>query len=788
MFIRLVLLLSVILCTYLGHGQDSIPKASLLQHSSPYISKALSEKIDSLLDLPGSSIEKLNPLIYKRGDTLWIYSGICKPLKTTRHIITPGDFISTSKKNQLQKTPFIKIHGNVQYDFLHRSFVDTPFSQRNFQQHTIQTSLNINVKDKYPLRLNLSTRQTNSPFFRNFFDAGLLFDRSAYTKNIKQQLLDKIVAVAFKTPELKMLESSLEQEIERYNSLKSRLSDPDIFQRIIEEREARYYKQLQDKPAVQQKQNGIDINELNKRFTYKIRNPYSEPDTSKQSDDNQSDYSAFIDRKKKELDSLQQNINKLQSKADSLRNRLTKNLASVRQKIYKATNQKELKKLAMENGVAEEDKKGAGSFLENIKSIGIGRSIVNYSELTAWNVSLTGFNMEYNPGIYTAIAAGKIDYGFRDFWGRNSRQKKQNLLMGRIGIGDKENRALIFSAFGGRKYNYGSALSDTISNHVNVMGYAVEAIWKKDENTSFNIEVAKTTRPVSGNVRNNEESKNLFNFSDNSNLGISLKGQSILKQTDTRVSGFYRKTGENFQSFSLFTYNTDQTAWLLKLDQPFLKNKIGVIAMLRRNDFTNPFTEKTFKTSTIFKSIQINLRFPKWPSLSAGYYPGSQLYIIDKERIRENAYYILNASVVHNYSIAGTRMLSSLIYNQYSSKGTDTGFVSYNGVSYMASHSLILRNLQLQGGYTYTDQEQMQYSSLEANGDYSLTQFIRVGGGVKYNKVIDGKSYWGSRAQLGIELKKLGGLQLQYEKSFLPTIYQTLFPVEIGRVSWFKYF
>ena len=293
---------------------------------------------------------------------------------------------------------------------------------------------------------------------------------------------------------------------------------------------------------------------------------------------------------------------------------------------------------------------------------------------------------------------------------------------------------------------------------------------------------------MSGNVRDNGESKNLFNFSDNSNLGISLKGQSILKQTNTRVSGFYRKTGENFQSFSLFTYNTDQTAWLLKLDQPFLKNKIGVIAMLRRNDFTNPFTEKTFKTSTIFKSIQVNARFPKWPSLSAGYYPGSQLYIIDKERIRENAYYILNASVVHNYTIGGTRMLSSLIYNQYSSKGTDTGFISYNGISYMASHSLIFRNLQLQGVYTYTDQEQMQFSSLEANGDYSLTRFIRIGAGIKYNKVVSGKSYWGSRAQLGIELKKLGGLQLQYEKSFLPTIYQTLFPVEIGRVSWFKYF
>jgi len=88
----------------------------------------------------------------------------------------------------------------------------------------------------------------------------------------------------------------------------------------------------------------------------------------------------------------------------------------------------------------------------------------------------------------------------------------------------------------------------------------------------------------------------------------------------------------------------------------------------------------------------------------------------------------------------------------------------------------------------YTDQEQMQYYTLDAGADYSLSKIVRIGGGVKYNKITSGSAYMGSNARVGVEVKKLGGLQLQYEKSYLPTIWQTLYPIETGRVTWFKYF
>jgi hypothetical protein len=713
-----------------------------------------SSEIISVDSTPSIRLLEMNPRLLQSIDTVWQYSGICKALKVSKYnkqsnSLLPGSAIKP-----------IAVHGNILYDFFYRSYADTPYYQKDFRQHTIQTSMSITVKEKYTFRFNLAIRLSNSPYFKNFFDEGLQFDRNTFLNKMKQTAENRIMANTLQKPELQMIETKLREQLEKYNSLRYTLSRPNLAQLLIEERERLYYKQLNPKMP---KQTGKIDSTVNRVENY-------------------------IAEKKKELDSLQNSMSQLLHKADSLKNILYKETALIKQKIYKATNARELNKVMIENNLPGEKTNKWEKAFTNIRSIGIGRSVVNYSELTVSNVSLTGINIEYNPRLYTAFAAGKIDYGFRDFMGRNKSADKQNLLMGRIGLGDKDRMAIILSVYTGKKYNYGSVLNDTVNSYINVTGYSLEGILKKNENVGVSIEVAKSTRPLTGTLSDNKETSSLFRFSDRSNQAISIKGQTIIPETDTRLSGFFRKSGENFQSFSLFTYNTDQTAWLLKADQSFLKNRIGLMAALRRNDFTNPFTEKTFKTSTVFTSAQLSVRIPKWPSLSIGYYPGSQLYIIDRERVRENVYYIMNGSLIHTWSLAGIKMMSSAIYNYYSNKGTDSGFVNYSGTNYMIGHTLLFRKLQLNGNFIYTDQQELKFFTLEANGDYFLKTFLRIGAGGKYNKTEYGNIYWGGKAQLMLEIKKLGGLQLQYEKSFLPTIYQTLFPVDMGRVSWTKYF
>src|SRR6218665_967924 len=728
-----------------------------------------------------------NPQLVWRGDSLWVVSGICKPLLWRKYDEVKMKPVAMYQVGATKPPPLISIHGNVQYDFLHRSYVDTPFAQHDFQQHTIQASLRVVIKDKYPLKMNLSNRISNSPYFRNFLDLGWQLDQYNYVNNYKKQLLDKSAEYFDKSPDLQAMEMVLKEKLDRVQQLRASLAQPDVFQRIVGEREKHYLEKLKTGAGLQPGSSveGGDLQALTERVTHKARPGLQKKYTL----DEDGSFSGFIDQKKNELDSLQRDLARFQRKTDSARNEIKKKVQDLRKNIYQAKNRSELKKIARENDWAMSNENGFDRFLSNVRSVGIGRSMVSYSELTVWNVALTGLNMEYNDSkIYAAIAGGKMDYGVRDFLGNNSRAKRQSMLMGRLGLGDKDDKAIILSVFTGKKYSYGIVQADSVSNYVNVTGYSLEAIWKKDAYTSFSAEVAKTTRPVTGSVADGNRFADLFDLGDKRNLGASIKGQTRLAKTDTRIEGFLRKTGEQFQSFSLFTYNTDQLAWQLKVDQPLWRKRLSLIGSLRRNDFTNPFADKTYKTSTIFSSVQVSLRMPRLPVLSVGYFPGTQLFIEGKERVLENVYYMLNASAVYEYEVAGGHMISSTIYNRYSGKGTDSGFVAYSGSNYMVSQSFLVSRFQLNGMYNFTDQERMRYHTMEAGLDYSVTKNIRISGAGKYNRIINGDCYWGSRMQVVIELPQLGSLQLQYDKSYLPTVYGDLFPVESGRITWLKFF
>lgn len=496
---------------------------------------------------------------------------------------------------------------------------------------------------------------------------------------------------------------------------------------------------------------------------------------------------AYYDKQRSLLDSLEKKVAFHKRKVDSIQTLLQKDLNAIRQKINAAATGKELEEIAEKNGLQVDEKSGFEKKLAAIKSFSLGRSVLNYTELTAQNITVSGINVEYNPSYYAAFIAGKIDYRFRDFYGQKSRQRNQYIVMGRFGLGNPDRRAIIFSYFTGRKdNNYGA--TDSARSQVNLIGFSVETIFKKDENTFLTAEFARSTKPVIGNLQAGKQTNGLLKFNDPSNMGINFKAQTIIPETETRISGFYRKTGESFQSFSLFSYNSDQTAWLARVDQSLLKKKITLTGMLRRNDFTNPFTEKTYKTSTVFKTVQLNVRLKKLPTLSLGYYPGTQLYLVNKETIRESSYYIINGSSSYSYLIKGLQMNSMIVYNKYTSEATDSGFIAYNGINVYASQAMRLSKLQLQGGYAYTEHAQISYSTAELTADYSLKKWLEVGAGIKYNKVIGGDVYMGESIQLRTDFKRWGGLMLQYEKSFLPTLTQQLAPIEIGRLTYYRRF
>lgn len=730
-----------------------------------------------------------SPILDSNNLILEFSRGVCKGFVIRAQAIQESVIqkIEIKRVSANSKKRFIAIHGEVSYDFYYRSRIDTPFAQSNFQQHTERVYLNILLKEQFPFKIGFASRQSNSGFFRDFNDMNFQFDHFAYNKKIKQQLVNQLQLKQQKLSSLADLDSILKKELKKLELLKLSVNNPATLQKIIEQREDEFRKK--NEQQISEKVNYStfpDEEELN--FTY-LNNKRNRIFYIKSKIDSLEEKFEDVTRKKEEeIDSISKKVAIIQQKIDSLKTVSQSKFSSVRQKIYNAGNQKELLKIAADNGLEPDGNPKLNKFLSGVKNFSIGRNEVNYTELTVQNITITGVNVEYNTSIYAAFAAGKVDYRFRDFFNKKSFKNDQYLVLGRVGIGNKDKHTIILSLFNGRKSLSQYGQSNPVGNSINIVGYSLETIMKKNENTYLSLEFAKSTRPVTGDLNNNKEINSLVQFKDRTNTGLNIKAQTIIPKTNTRLSGFFRRTGENFQSFSLFSYNTDQTSWLWRADQDIFKRKIGITAMLRRNDFTNPFTEKTFKTSTTFSSLLLKLRIPKYPTLSIGYYPGTQFYLIDNDHIRENAYYILNGTVNYGYFFKGYNMNSTFLYNRYMNKANDSGFVYYKGINIYASQTIFIKKLQLQGAYSVTKQPELQYFSLESAADYTITKLLRLSASLKYNKVIGGENYWGERILINMEIKKLGRFQLQHEKSFLPTIHGQLYPVEIGRVSWYKYF
>lgn len=728
---------------------------------------------------------------------IYYYRGVCKNYSIRKefmanYTVVPMKSTTTIDKRSVSPK-LITIHGNISYVFFYRSKIDTPFNQQNLQQHTERVVLDALIKEKYPFKVGFTARQSNSPFFRDLSNMNLNFDKYSFSKNMKQDLLTRLATVKAQNPDLKMIENTLSEKLKQYEALKSGINEMGLLQQLIEEREKIFYEQ-QKKELISPESLSVMIPALYNRklnFEQMLTAKTDSTGNIKKIRLQQADsLLETLKTKKDQQDKLEKLISQLRHQSDSLKNNIVQDISKVRQQIYQASSPKELEKIAKESGISHPKKEGLENFLSGVKTLGIGRNTADYTELTAQNVMLTGINIEYNPSYYTAFAAGKIDYGFRDFFGRKLKQYNQHLVLGRIGWGDKDKRSFILTLFTGRKNNYAGLLAaDSVNNTAHLFGYSIETIIKKNENTFISAEIAKSTKSNNGYAQMPiTKSNSLFSFSDNTNMGLHIKAQTAIPETDTRLSGFFRKTGQAFQSFSLFTYNTGQQAWQLRADQSFFNRKINLTAMLRQNDFINPLAIQTFRTSTVFKSLQLNVRIPHLPIVNASYYPGSQFYSIDNNNIKQNAYYILNGSVLHSYRIKDIIMNSSFIYNHYFNKATDSGFILYKGLNYILSQSFLIKRLQLEGSYSYNKQAELNYYTIDANGDYSIKDLFRLGGGVKYNRVQQGKSYLGESIRLSADFKSLGGLQLQYEKSYLPTIQQTLSPVDIGKISWYKNF
>jgi hypothetical protein len=460
---------------------------------------------------------------------------------------------------------------------------------------------------------------------------------------------------------------------------------------------------------------------------------------------------------KQQLDSLQKLLNNITAKGKAIDAALRGDLSNV----FSPTQLIEL--LRKENIKLPP----AVKHLLALRRFSIGRSQLNYSELTARNINLNGINIEYNSGIYFALAAGTVDYRFRDFIVSRTNHQPQFYYLARIGVGRLENNFIILSAYKGRKQSFLQQSSSAGSRSLNIYGISAEAKYRINKHSYIIGEVAESVS--SGlNYYDLPKSPSLFSWNDKTNKAYSLKVYSSFPKLQARVEGLYRYTGAFFQSFDRFQSNSQQQYWYVKLEKQFWKKQLRITASIRNNEYTNPYIIQQYSSNMIFKSMQVTFRKRKWPVLSAGYMPSSQLTKIDGQ-LTENRFHTLNLIGYHQYKIGGQSLMSTVTYNRFYNNAADTSFLYFNAVNFYMQHQLFFRHFTAGIGATHTRNPGFELNVLEESLQFTIRKNINLSAGIKINNYNRIETKVGSWIRLSGRVMKAGWLQLYFDNGFIPS-------------------
>jgi hypothetical protein len=379
--------------------------------------------------------------------------------------------------------------------------------------------------------------------------------------------------------------------------------------------------------------------------------------------------------------------------------------------------------------------------------------------------------------------AGTVNYRFRDFVVNGLHKKPQTLFMIRAGIGRLEKNYFIVTAYRGQKQLFATGASGLTT--INITGLSAETKWRLNRSTWITAEVAKSMAP---DYRNNPpEKRTEFNFNDKTNQAFAVRLYSWIPATGSRIEAFYKQAGANFQSFSSFQTNAALESWYIKGEQNLFNRKLRIAASIRKNEFSNPFIVQHYKSNTVFKSITASLRLRKWPIITAGFQPMSQLTIVDNQVI-ENRFQSLVATLYHLYKIRGIQTATTIMYNRFYNSSADTGFLYYNASNVYWVQSLFFKKFSANIGASFTKNPAYTLNVLDASVQPQISKIGTIGVGVKINSLNYTITKVGGYVNAGIRLFKQDMLYVNYDHGYLPGWNKELVNSEMATIQFIKSF
>lgn len=677
-----------------------------------------------------------------------------------------------------QHKPFLVVHGNVMYDFYYQSNADTPYLEKEIYQHTVQTSLEITVRDRYPVRVAFTTMRGNSYLFRDLTGANMQYTNRDF-KNILLQNAQQWDAGQLKQwKELEELKLRIAARLKEINRLKSWKSGPSALQQMIEERERKLYGKVKDSLSL----NAGVPDSLGKLTALKDK-----------ADSLSRKVKDTYDANAAKLDSLQKELARWETLYNQKRQLLGARKQQLMDVLTKSRNNKELADSLQAMNLPDSVLPRGFRTLLAVRSVGIGRTLVDYSELTAKNISITGVQAEYNPSYYVAFATGAVDYRFRDFV-VNDNRVRQYLNMVRVGTGMKEGNNVILSFYTGKKqvYNFNTPAggATTEAPDYKIMGVSLEGRWQINKNNYIVGEAAKSSMPY---YQREDHSQGLgasmVSMSDHSNEAFAVTAASFVPLTGTRLSGMFKRMGANFQSFSLYATGSAQSAWMIKADQPLFKQQLTLTGSIRQNIYTSVFENASYRSNTVFKSIQATFRRKKWPVLSLGYFPSSQLMKLSDDKYIENLFNTLVGTASYFYQYRGISMNTIFSGTRFYNHQTDSGFVYFNSTNLLLNQTVFLGKFTVNGGLSSATNQDYAVYGADGNLQYRVSSWLELGGGLKYNYQTTYRlQQTGYTANAKVNIPKIGEIALMADQGFVPGVNKQLVPNKTGRLTYTKIF
>ena len=208
---------------------------------------------------------------------------------------------------------------------------------------------------------------------------------------------------------------------------------------------------------------------------------------------------------------------------------------------------------------------------------------------------------------------------------------------------------------------------------------------------------------------------------------------------------------------------------------------------MRTSDYSNPYITSTFKANTIFKTVQATLRLKKWPVLSVGYMPSSQLTSINNQ-VTENRFYTLMGTANYVYRIHKTFMHTGLVYTKFYNNAPDTGFIYYNAKNWFVYHNIIGNRISYHTAATFSYNTNYRLITVDQGLTAKLTEMLSAGGGVKWNRLNAEQSLIGYYGSIQLRMAKLGELDLSFDRGYIPGLTETLRKNDFGRATYIKIF